>query len=102
MYQFGASWGSRSRTHEAEIDLKTVARHAVETGQLKPQTETGTDLFETKIGLVETGTDLFETKIGLVETGTDLFGVKIGLWDENRSVLRASMPTGLSCWLRRF
>ncbi|MAK47888.1 MAG: hypothetical protein CMG85_01090 [Marinobacter sp.] len=88
MYQFGASWGSSSRTHEAEIDLKTVARHAVETGQLKPQTETGTDLFE--------------TKIGLVETGTDLFGVKIGLWDENRSVLRASMPTGLSCWLRRF
>ena len=88
MYQFGASWGSSSRTHEAEIDLKTVARHAVETGQLKPETETGTDLFE--------------TKIGLVETGTDLFGVKIGLWDENRSVLRASMPTGLSCWLRRF
>ena len=88
MYQFGASWGSSSRTHEAEIDLKTVARHAVETGQLKPQTETGTDLFE--------------TKIGLVETGTDLVGVKIGLWDENRSVLRASMPTGLSCWLRRF
>jgi|TARA_R110000868_G_scaffold357747_1_gene619256 hypothetical protein len=36
MYQFGASWGSSSRTHEAEIDLKTVARHAVETGQLKP------------------------------------------------------------------
>ena len=49
MYQFGASWGSSSRTHEAEIDLKTVARHAVETGQLKPGlkpgTETGTDLF---------------------------------------------------------
>ena len=77
MYQFGASWGSSSRTHEAEIDLKTVARHAVETGQLKPQTETGTDLFE--------------TKIGLVETGTDLVGVKIGLWDENRSVLRLSL-----------